>query len=362
MRRVDSWALRETVRAHPAATARQRACGSYRYATHVELRQMADGGTAWWHGVIQCRARMCPVCWIARRHKAGAEIAWTVGARERETGLQSFLLTLTVRHSASDAATITRQVRDCWKRFQQSRAFRLWKEEHGVQWIAAEEVTRGNNGWHPHLHILVMPDAKPIRPRDTWSLSASLYDVWRAAVVRTMGERYAPLRESAQCRHCGCARSRKLGEAMLCAACDLPWQGHAVGTDLRPCDAAGYLTKLGYELADPAAQKGDAPLALLERGELDAYMQLQTTRHGARDITFSRGLKEYRDSRPPHAGIVTLLALRGSDWGRLRHLGWEVPLEVASASDSARAAREAVEARLGPVEEPSDDVNQQRWD
>lgn len=336
MRRVRAWELREEVREHALAPLRQKACGVWRYSKHVELRAPADGGTAWWHGVIQCRARMCPVCWIARRYKVGAEVAWTVGARERDTEMQSYLITLTIRHSASDPVSICKDVRGCWRTLVQSRAFQRWKKEHGVEFICAEEVTRGDNGWHPHLHVLAMPGTKPIDPRDTWGLSGLFFMHWRRVVERKMGSEHAPIRQ--------------LGD------------GKAIGADFRPCDAAGYLTKLGYELADPAAQKGNAPLALLEDGQIDSYMELQRSRHRARDITYSRGLKPYRDRMPEGDGFVTLLGLRGSDWGRLRHLGWEQPLEVADAATDARAAREAITARLGEVEEPIDDDDHSRWE
>lgn len=371
MRRFDSWKLREDVREHPAATLRQKACGSVRYSTHVELRRAAAGGTAWWHGVIQCRARMCPVCWIARRYKAGAEVAWCVGARERETAKlaklrelpapQSYLITLTVRHSASDPVSIVRDVRSCWRSLIQSRAWRKWAADHGVQWICAEEVTRGDNGWHPHLHVLAMPEKK-IDPRDSYSLSGLLFMHWARTVARRMGEQHAPQREAKRCRHCGSERSRLERERVICAGCDREWQGHAIGVDFRPCDAAGYLTKLGYELADPAAQKGAAPLALLEGGSIDHYMELQETRHRARDITYSRGLKGVRDARPDGESPITLLGVRGSDWGRMRAIGWDIPLEVADASESERTAREAIEKHLGKIQEPEHDNDHARWE
>lgn len=361
MRRVDSWRLREEVREHPRATGRQRACGANRYATHVELRRQAEGGTAWWHGVVQCRARMCPVCWISRRFKAAAEVAWTIGARERNTGMQSFLITLTIRHSADDPVSIVRDVRGCWRSLTQSRAWRKWATEHGLQWICAEEVTRGPNGWHPHIHVLVMP-TKAIDPRDTYSLSGLLFMHWQRTVARRMGEEHAPQREARRCRHCNHDRTRRERDRVFCAKCDREWEGHAIGCDMRPCDAAGYLTKLGYELADPAAQKGDAPLAMLERGNIDDYMLLQQTRHRARDITYSRGLKCHRDDRPEGEDPITLLAVRGSDWGRMRNVGWGFPLEVAEASESERTARAAIEAKLGPIEDPSEDDDHSKWD
>ena len=346
MRRVDSWRLREEVREHRKATGRQRACGEYRYQKHVELRSMGEGTGAWWHGVIQCRARMCPVCWIARRHKAASEVAWTVYAREQDTAQQSWLLTLTVRHFASDPISLTRDVRGCWRSMIQSRAFQTWKRAHGLEWICAEEVTRGENGWHPHIHALLMPATK-IDTRDPWSLSwagggsspSALFRLW----ARTVDRRFR----------------KKYGDHF--ADTHAPEQGP--GLDLRECDAAGYLTKLGYELADPATQKGNAPLAMLSAGALDEYMELQQSRARARDITFSRGLREHRDGMPEGGEPMTLLGLRGSDWGRLRALGYDQPLAVCDAAkEGEHAARAELHRLLGPTQEPTEDDDHARWE
>lgn len=307
---------------------------------------MGEGTGAWWHGVIQCRARMCPVCWISRRYRVGTEVAWTIYAREQDTAQQSWLLTLTVRHFADDPISLTRAVRDCWRAMLQSRGFRNWKRDHGIEWICAEEVTRGDNGWHPHIHALLMPSAK-INTRDPWSLSwgggaaapSALFQLWARTVrrrfTRLYGEHFAE-------RHA-------------------PEQGP--GLDLRPCDAAGYLTKLGYELADPATQKGNAPLALLDAGALEEYIQLQRSRARARDITFSRGLKGYREEQPERPEPMTLLGLRGSDWGRLRALGYDQPLAVCDAArDGETAARAELHRLLGKTQEPTEDDDHARWE
>lgn len=402
MRRFDSWRLREQLREHPSAPPRQQICGQWRYATNVELQKLPDRDGAWWLGVIQCRARMCPVCWTARRWRVGAEVAWTVEAREASTKQQSYLITLTIRHSLADPVEIVRELRKVWRAFIQARAWQKWKREHGAEYISALEVTRGSNGWHPHLHVLVMPSRKPIDPEDTTRLSGLFFERWAAVVERKMGAQHKPQREANRCAHCDHPRDWSLHKDDPCAGCGRPYKGRSIGVDLRPCNAHGYLTKIGFELADPAAVKGRevkrehvqgvgevvtyevpaaghkvrsindvaqrgamtgrAPLALLEAGEVDLYMELMHTQATCRDITYSRGLRSYRDEMPEAEAAQTLLALCGSDWGRLRHKGWEQPLQVAEAAKDEATARAAVVERLGNVAEPIDDGDHRRWE
>lgn len=236
------------------------------------------GKSAWAHGVVRCRARICPVCWIGRRAKLANEIAATVEARNAATGITPSLLTLTIRHSAADPVAIVKAVRKAWQRMQRTRAWRTWSQSHGLQWIAAEEITRGEHGWHPHMHVLLLPEKEVLPGEQT-----DLYNWWSTAVEKQMDAAHVPL---------------------------------PLGVDLRSCTASLYLTKLGLELADPNVVKGRSPLALLADGLVDEYMALQLSRHRARDITWSRGLQRVK----PTAEIEVLGSLWGSEWDRLVHV------------------------------------------
>lgn len=311
MKRVDAWKLREELREHPAIPSRLRRCGIGRYSTEVKLLTAGEG--AWFDGIVQCRSRTCPPCFVARRFRAANEIAHVVTEREHETARQSFLATLTVRHSAGDPVSLTRDVRKVWRRMMQSRRWQTFKREHGVEWIAAEEVTRGEHGWHPHMHVLLMP-RKAINTEDVYSAAFDWHGAWSKLVEKYIGRDHVPTREH--------------------------------GCDLQPCDSAAYLTKLGLELADPSAVKGRAPLAMLEHGEVERYLELQLSRTRARDITFSRGLRGIRDAMPEGIEPAELATLTGSEWGRIRYAGWAVPLDIAEAAETPEAARSAIDLAL----------------
>jgi hypothetical protein len=322
LKRIDAWRLREELRQHPLAPLRLSHCGALRYQRSVQLLT-AGGATAWWQGVVCCRARVCPPCFVARRFQQALEIEHTVRERERETQKQSFLATLTVRHQSADPVSLTRKVRVAWRDLLQSRAWRVFTKDYGLEWIVAEEVTRGDNGWHPHMHALLMP-RKAIDLQNVWtSLAPHMHDWWCRSVKRKIGAEHEPSREH--------------------------------GCDLRPCDSAEYLAKLGLELADPAMVKGRSPLALLAAGERDQYMELQMSRSRARDITFSRGLGGIRESMPEGEPPAELLEIAGSDWGLMRHRGWDKPLEVAEAAKDPESAAVALEVALGRRRKPPAD-------
>lgn len=311
MRRIQSWKLRDVLREHSDAPRRAQHCGVTRYRKTADL-VLGEGAVGYWEGVMRCRARICPVCWIGRRAKAAREIAHVVCEREAETGAQSCLATITVRHQATDPVSLTRDVRKCWRLMLQRRRWRKWSATHDLEWICAEEVTRGANGWHPHLHVLLLPR---IAFADPIADAGDLYEAWADLVEQKLGEKFIPSSDH--------------------------------GCDMRPCDVASYLTKLGLELSDANAIKGRAPLALLEDGELDLYVQLQLARTRARDLTFSRGLKAIRESMPAAELPAELLSVRGTEWGRLRALDPLSSLDIAEHSHDPESAQHALAYWLG---------------
>lgn len=277
-------------------------------------------GSAWYDGVQRCRARICPVCWIARRAQLAQEINYVVGARECATRRQSLLCTLTIRHSARDPVSICRTLRRCWSKMISGREWVKLRDRLGLEWIAAEEITLGPNGWHPHIHVLLLPgpgcDAIALLSAECGGVDW-WFERWHGIVARELGKDHLPEPEH--------------------------------GADLRPCSCAAYLTKLGLQLTDSGAVKGRAPLALLQAGELASYVQLQLSRHRARDFSWSKGLRAIRARIPKAEHPPELvLRLRGSEWGRLAHEGDLALLDVLQAAERGEGPAVA-EWWLGPL-------------
>ena len=325
MDKRERWLARSELAKAAGVPDRLRLCGRRRFSRHVAIR--AANGAAWYEGVVRCRTRTCPVCWVARRAVVAREISHVVRSRSAENQVVPLLATLTVRHAADDPVEICKEVRACWRKFIQGREWVKFRERWRFDWIAAEEVTRGANGWHPHMHLLLLPSEQPEAFASTKAgeqpAFAETVDWWHARwsgiVDRVMGSQHVPNRDH--------------------------------GADLRPCMAHEYLAKLGFELSDVGVQKGRAPLGLLKDGQTELYLQLQRSRHRCRDITWSGGLGELRGMLPPPGEAKEVLVLRGSEYERLAELGTDSLIDVLEgAAANEDEARIRAESLIGPLE------------
>ena len=290
-------------RYRPFAGRRCAKCGRVRIASCVEISKR--DGRAHYHGLMRCGlAWECPVCQVALRTARAAEVLTVVQWHTSRYGVESAaLLTLTVRHGfGNDLGALRSGVAKAWRRVQAGKAWRDWKAEVGfVGSIRALETTHGENGWHPHLHIVLLT-TRPLLEADRSWVSRR----WQRAVLRLLGPDHMP--------------------------------DDVYGCDLRPCHAADYLQKLGLEVSPPdKAARGElhrTPLQLLTAfaydGDLDAlklYQVYVDGMKGARMLTWSVNLKrdagvldrtdeeivEGADEPEEH-----VLTIKGEAWDELR--------------------------------------------
>lgn len=137
------------------------------------------------------------------------------------------MATFTVRHAWSHelAATHSGLMR-AWRRFQQGREWASFRSRYTVELVRSVEVTHGPNGWHPHLHCLVLTrEPLPVDADDTRvkGSAAWMFERWADCVDIELGPEHAPSPEH--------------------------------GTDLRDAHKADYLSKLCLEVTDAAAAK-----------------------------------------------------------------------------------------------------------
>lgn len=309
--------MRAQLAKRPDCPPRTRSCGLGRFDAHPEL--VGLDGRAWWQGVVRCRARVCPVCWVSRRAQLAQEIRSVVELHN--CGYQStpYLSTLTVRHHAGDNVDLVRGVRDCWRAMISGKAWQTYvRRRGGLDYIIAQEVTHGVNGWHPHMHVLLLPRLNAqsldldLRDADWW------FERWSAIVERKLGAAHVP--------------------------------SLARGVDLRRVKIGDYLSKLGLELADSADSKDSmTPLRMLQERKLDLYMQLCRARHKARDMTWSRGLKWLRAVKPYRPEPVVILAPSAVEYERARAKGPGLLLAAVEAAErtGAEGARAALWSDVG---------------
>lgn len=104
----------------------------------------------------------CPVCAAVIRAERAREIAQAVEAHQAAGGSVVFL-TLTLRHERADPLALTLDTcLDGWRALMRGRWWAGGRDVPGVRdrygiegYIRAVEVTHGQSGWHPHVHVLL---------------------------------------------------------------------------------------------------------------------------------------------------------------------------------------------------------------
>jgi hypothetical protein len=201
-------------------------------------------------------------------HRAGE-----VSAVVESHGLdRTYLLTLTAAHEAGDDfAPLRKGVSNAYRAMWRGEPAKRLKAELRLDGsIRALEVTHGRNGWHPHLHVLLLLD-EPLTLSELARLEYKLSKRWGEMVARHVGDKFRPSQKR--------------------------------GADLRPAYRADYISKLGLEMSDPGNKTGRrkghrSPMQILSDlcdfwTEADAriWREYVAGIKGAQQLTWTRGLK-----------------------------------------------------------------------
>lgn len=161
--------------------ARIAACGYVSFSADVSLTKSVHpsgevrGGFT---GLKSCQSVWCcPICSArissARRDELNGLLAWGRGE-----GHTVVMLTLTARHDRRmKLAPFLDSLKSAYRMLRQSRG---WRGLGLVGSVTASEVTHGSNGWHPHLHILM------VLPAGSGGLAA--IERLRAEWLRSLGK------------------------------------------------------------------------------------------------------------------------------------------------------------------------------
>ena len=118
----------------------------------------------------------CPVCATVAADERSEALARVVARRWRG-GWRVAHAVLTVRHhSGHSLQAVFDGLSQAWRHLVSHR--RVKGLLRGVDWHRGVEVTWGGNGWHPHVHLLLLfpPGHDPHR------LEEALWEAWREAV------------------------------------------------------------------------------------------------------------------------------------------------------------------------------------
>lgn len=156
-------------------------CGYWLIPGREYVSVRCDGQRASLVGLAVCGSVwLCPVCAAKITEYRRMELRQAVAAAQ-EKGLTVALLTLTMRHrDGQSLRDLLDGLKLGWKGIFQGRFAMAVKEAGLVGYIRAFEVTHGQNGWHPHLHVLLFLD----RRADLDALTVTLREKWLASLKK----------------------------------------------------------------------------------------------------------------------------------------------------------------------------------
>lgn len=153
-RRTARFAMREVLWRY-STLKRVRACGKVPLGSAVGIR--LKDRVAHFAGLVTCGSvHACPCC-QAKILNRRAEEASEAASRWHRAGNSVIMVNLTMAHDdGDDLAVMLKVIAGVWRRVQQARMWRVLRERHQVaHLIRSLEHTHGENGWHPHLHVLL---------------------------------------------------------------------------------------------------------------------------------------------------------------------------------------------------------------
>lgn len=123
---------------------------------HVEVH---GGARAHFRGLVTCGAVWCcPVCSARITEARRRELTEAVN----NSGLYAVMVTATIKHDRFMRLDDSmRGLLDAWRRVQNGAPYQRQAERYGIRHTvkALENTTSRENGWHPHIHVLMLMDA-----------------------------------------------------------------------------------------------------------------------------------------------------------------------------------------------------------
>lgn len=155
--RAERWALKAVVNKILPASRTSKCMRWVVPHKQVEVYRSAEGGKAFYGNLQVCASVWaCPCCAAKISERRRVELSSAI-EKAKEQNFTVQLLTVTVPHGlGDDVTTIVDRMLDAWRRITTGRAGKNLKAKHQIEGtVRSLEVTYGQNGFHPHLHVLL---------------------------------------------------------------------------------------------------------------------------------------------------------------------------------------------------------------
>jgi len=149
----------------------------------VKVMKNPEHQKAFYAGLVRCGSVwLCPLCAAKIAERRRVELISATSSAQM-LGWQVLLMTCTVPHGiGDDVKAIKEQMLKAWRRTttgRRGKEIRSLLNIHGM--IRAFEVTDGQNGFHPHFHVLIFAG-----PEFTVSsFQTAFYPLWLDACIKT---------------------------------------------------------------------------------------------------------------------------------------------------------------------------------
>jgi len=300
----------------------------------------------------------CPSCMERISRTRSDELRDLVKAH-RAAGGGAWMLTLTVPHDAGlDLEQLRMQISKVFRQVLGTRAWKRQRDAIGyVGFIRSLEVTHGRrNGWHPHLHVLVLTDRKLEDP--------------------ATGEQLHVATQFKRAVYCEWAkRIRKAGYRLPTYANGISFVPSVKDQYIAKMGLADELTRGSWKKAGTfgehrtplqilAAISTSSPGGQARDRDCALWIEYASEMRGARQLTYSKGIRKRYDLRPEQTELEILEAdeaqeasvigeVPGADWDLYFRDNWRQRvrmLEVAETLGEDGVLRELDRLRgLPPV-------------
>ena len=250
-----------------------RKCHRVRWAADVEVWQ-SGSGEIFYKGFCRCHSVWaCPLCAPLIRKRRAVDLSAFLVAWLAEGHGVAFV-TATLPHDQGDRLeALFPGVSGSWRTVLSARRVVGLRRELPFESARAAEVTHGLNGWHPHLHSVLLFD-RPLEREEAKALRAALFASWCSAV---MSRGWRPPSEEYGLSFIRCA-------------------GGGVGSYVSKVEGlADEMTRLDVKQGRKGKHSTEGPFAILRRAVAGddvaaaRWREYEAGTLGRRALTYSRG-------------------------------------------------------------------------
>jgi len=278
LRRRNRLLLRSVIR-QVTQVSRLAGCGRGVTGNQVAVKLSPDRA-AYVAGVMRCGLiHLCPPCSAKIRDERAKVIAKAAG-RWQQAGNTVYMVTFTAPHDLGmPLEGLLKLISGAFSKVIAGRPWKRVKEQAGiVGTIRSLEVTHGPNGWHPHLHVLVLVEGDP-GAEGLAAMSLHFRGKWRK-VITAAGYRAPSDLHGVKIERCESAAEAGLYISKT-------QDGRSVGNELARGDMKrgrdGHRTP--FQIIDDYAEHGYA-------ADLALWHEYENAMPGHQAITWSKGLKQ----------------------------------------------------------------------